>query len=305
MMETKNRKKIVVAGILFIFLGISLAPGIYAYTHNNAPVRIINQQTLQKQYDLQEENTIKLHIFTALGPIITRTAVLDDEKHYEKIQETMEEINLIASTYNGNTRTWLNDMGNSIDNLLMQLQEIGLIKNEKDKQMIKYQITGRLETQIGETWEQFNNNDSSSFNNSLCLIAGYGTQDTHMEFPLRNPFYLSIARTILAVLEFVLKYDFALVSQILNYLSSDHILNLALYCQFILDENRTMKPPWVGVFTYGQNGYLATVNNSNATLLGYAGLIVEFYFGLGSLYALDATGIVGFAPYAQIEQRPT
>jgi hypothetical protein len=303
-MEMKKRKKLVVVGILFIFLGISLAPGIYAYTHNNALVRRVNQQTLQKQCNLQEDNTIKLHIFTSLGPIITRTATLEDEKKYEKIQETMEEINMIASTYKGNTHTWLNDMGKSIDSLLTQLQEIGLIKNENDKQMIKNQITGRLETQIDETWEQFNNNDNS-FNNSLCLIAGYGTQYTHMEFPLRNPFYLSIARTVLAVMEFVLKYDFELVSQILNYLSSDHILNLALYCQFIVDENRTMKPPWVGVFTYGQNGYQATVNNSNATLLGYAGLVVEFYFGLGSLYVLDATGIVGFAAHAQIEQRPT
>ena len=300
----KKRKKIVAVGILFIFLGISLVPGIYAYTNNNSLVRGVNQQTLQKQCNLQEDNTIKLHIFTALGPIITRTATLKDEKTYEKIQETMEEINMIASTYNGNTYTWLNDMGKSIDSLLTQLQEIDLIKNNKDKQMIKNQITGRLETNIEETWEQYNNNDSA-FNNSLCLIAGYGTQDTHMEFPLRNPFYLSIARTILAVLEFVLRYDFALVSQVLNYLSSDHILNLALYCQFIVDENRTMKPPWVGVFTYGQNGYQATVNNSNATLLGYAGLVVEFYFGLGNLYVLDGTGIVGFATYAQIEQRYT
>jgi len=303
-MEMKKRKKIVAVGILFIFLGISLVPSIYAYTHNNSLVKGVNQQTLQKQCNLQEDNTIKLHIFTALGPIITRTATLKDEKTYEKIQETMEEINMIASTYKGNTITWLNDMGKSIDSLLTQLQEIGLIKNNQDKQMIKNQITGRLETNIEETWEQYNNNDSA-FNNSLCLIAGYGTQDTHMEFPLRNPFYLSIARTILSVLEFVLKYDFALVSQILNYLSSDHILNLALYCQFIVDENRTMKPPWVGVFTYGQNGYQATVNNSNATLLGYAGLVVEFYFGLGNLYVLDATGIVGFATYAQIEHRYT
>jgi hypothetical protein len=199
---------------------------------------------------------------------------------------------------------WLSDMGKSIDDLLIQLQELGLIKNENDKKMIKNQIMGGHETRLEQTWEKFTRNDST-LNNSLCLIAGYGTQNTRMEFTLRTPLVLSIARIALAVLEFALRYDFSLASQILNYLSTDHILNLALYCQYYVDENRTLPPPWVGVFTYGQNGYQATTNNSNTTLFGYAGLVIEFYFGLGNIYALDSTGIIGFATYAQITPRTT
>gem|GEM_PF-4029391 len=304
MMEIKKRKKILVMGILFIFLVTILAPGIYAHIYNGIPVRRINQQTPLTHGVLQEENTVQLHIYTALGPIITRTATLTDETNYKKLQESMEDITQIASSYNGNTKMWLEDMEQRIDNLLIQLKEIGLIKNDNDKKMIKNQIMRGHETQLEQTWEKFTRNDST-LNNSLCLIAGYGTQDTRMEFTLRNPLIFSIARIVLAVLEFALRYDFTLASQILNYLSTDHLLNLALYCQYIIDENRTLKPPWVGVFTYGQNGYQATTNNSNTTLLGYAGLAIDFYFGLENIYALDSTGIIGFATYAKITPRPT
>ena len=211
----------------------------------------------------------------------------------------MEDITKIASSYTGNTQTWLKDMEKSIDTLLIQLQELGLIKNENDKQMIKNQIMGGRHTPLTKTWDKFTQNEST-LNNTLCLMAGYGTQDTYMQFTLRNPLMLSIARIILAVIELVLTYDFTLASQILNYLSTDHLLNLALYCQYYINENRTLQLPWIGVFTYGLNGYQAARGNSDTTILGFAGLVIEFYFGLGNIYALDATGILGFSTYAKI-----
>ena len=303
-MEIKKRNKILVTGILFLFLGTILAPGIYAHIHNGIPAGRLNQHTPLICGVLEEENTVQLHIYTALGPIITRKATLADETRYKKLQESMEDITFIASNYKGNTKMWLEDMEQSIDNLLIQLQEVGLVKNENDKKMIKNQILGGQEIQREQIWEKSTRNDST-LDNFLCLTAGYGTQDTRMEFTFRSPLILSIARIVLAVLEFALKYDFALASQILNYLSTDHLLNLALYCQYIIDENRTLRPPWVGIFTYGQNGYQATTNNSNTTLLGYAGLVIEFYLGLGNIYTLDSTGIIGFTTYAKTTSRPT
>ena len=193
----------------------------------------------------------------------------------------------------------IEDIGDATNTLLNTLEDIGLIKNQMDKQLIKNQIQGGHKNTLERLWKH-SGEDNETINNSICLIAGYGTENTRIEFPLRNPFILSIARVAIQVLELLLAYDFALASQILNYLSTDNILNLALYSKYIINETRALPPPWVGIYTYGLNEYQEVKGNCETTLLGYAGLVIEFYVGIGNIFGIDATGLVGFAGYATI-----
>ena len=294
-MEFSTRKKMVVMGILFLFAGATLLPGIFADITEPSQSGI--REIIQKpQNGPNDEYKITCRICTTTGPILTRSQILGDKKTYDSLQDMMKKVVWATSNYSRDTKQWLSTLDQRTDTLLAQLEDIGLIKNELDKQMVKNQILGGHDDTLANLWEQFGQ-DNETVNNSLCIIAGYGTEQTRMDFPVRNPFLLSITRVIIQILEFILRYDLALASQIVNYLSTDHILNLALYSIFNVNETRAQQPPWVGVFTYGQNEYQEVKGNCEATIIGYAGLLLEFYVGIGNVFGIDSMGMVGFAGY--------
>jgi hypothetical protein len=236
------------------------------------------------------------HICTTRGPIQSRSLILEDKEDYEELQNVLQDVTQTAASYSGNMRPWLYAMEDSTNALLNKLEDIGLIKNEMDKQMIKNQINGGHKNTLERLWKH-SAQENETINNSICLIAGFGTENTRIEFPLRNPFLLSIARVTIQILELLLAFDFALASQILNYLSTDNILNLAVYSKYIINETRALPPPWIGVYTYGLNEYQEVKGNCETTLLGFAGLVIEFYVGIGNIFGIDATGLVGFSGY--------
>ena len=296
-MKVNTRKKMVVMGTLFLFIATTLFPGIYAHITDFSPEPFAHEKTKHFQELSDDQYKIMCHICTIRGPIQSRSLVVENKEDYDELQMILQETTQAAGSYSGSMRPWLYALEDKTNTLLNKLEDIGLIRNEMDKQMIRNQIHGGHKNTLERLWEH-SAQDNETINNSICLIAGYGTENTRIEFPLRNPFLLSIARVTIQILELLLAFDFALASQILNYLSTDNILNLAIYSKFIINETRALPPPWVGVYTYSLNEYQEVKGNCETTLLGFAGLVIEFYVGIGNIFGIDATGLVGFSGYA-------